>query len=73
MWGKIQRRHKTSKSGKGSGGETVKRDNYLTWRKRRKVEEGIKPVKKGRSKKARKACINDVEGEGVKWKKVQKK
>ena len=44
--GKIQRRYKTSKSGKGSGGETVKRDNYVTWRKRWKVEEGRKPVKK---------------------------
>ena len=40
--GKIQRRYKTSKSGKGSGGETVKRDNYVTWRKRWKVKEGEK-------------------------------
>ena len=44
--GKIQRRYKTSKSGKGSGGETVKRDNYVTWKKKQKVKEGRKPVKK---------------------------
>ena len=44
--GKIQRRYKTSKSGKGSGEETVKRDNYVTWRKRWKVEEGRNLVKK---------------------------
>ena len=41
--GKIQRRYKTSKRG---GGETVKRGNYVTWRKRWKVEEGRNPVKK---------------------------
>ena len=33
------------KSAKGSGGETIK-NNYVTWRKRWKVEEGRNPAKK---------------------------